>query len=310
MTSVENKTTHVDVTSPCDGSLIKTLPLQTAEDAERMLQIGKRLLQDRVQWLGADRRMAILNKLADLVAAESEEFALLIAREGGKPLRDARVEVARAVAGIRLAAEEIPCVLRGQQIPMGLTPETQNRVAFTLYEPIGQVVAISAFNHPLNLIVHQVVPAVAVGCPVIVKPALTTPLNCLRFCELLNEAGLPPGWCQPIICDDQVAERLVTDRRVAFLSFIGSARVGWKLRGKLAPGARCALEHGGAAPVILDEDIDFEEVIPPTAQRRLLSQRSGLRVGAAHLRAATARRGLCYAPGPGSRTPQSRTRNG
>lgn len=262
MNASSNRATHVDVTSPCDGSLIKTLPLQTAADVERMLRTSQRLFKDRTQWLGADRRMAILNKLADLVAREDEEFALLIAREGGKPLCDARVEVSRAVAGIRLAAEEIPCVLRGQQIPMGLTAETQNRVAFTLYEPIGQVVAISAFNHPLNLIVHQVVPAVAVGCPVIVKPALTTPLNCLRFCELLDEAGLPPGWCQPIICDDQVAEGLVTDARVAFLSFIGSARVGWMLRGKLPPGARCALEHGGAAPVIIDEDIAFDEVIP------------------------------------------------
>ncbi|AJF06623.1 hypothetical protein GSUB_08790 [Geoalkalibacter subterraneus] len=136
----------MNVTSPCDGRLIKTLRLQTIEEADRMLQTGQRLFKDREQWLSAERRMVILNKLAELVAAQAEDFAQLIASEGGKPLRDARVEVSRAVAGIRLAAQEIPCVLRGQQIPMGLTPETHGRMAFTLYEPIGQVVAISAFN--------------------------------------------------------------------------------------------------------------------------------------------------------------------
>ncbi|MDT8440852.1 MAG: aldehyde dehydrogenase family protein [Desulfuromonadales bacterium] len=253
---------QLPVTSPFDGSLIATLTLQTAADAERMLRAASDLSGDRDLWLSADRRIAILGNLAALVEAEAEDFALLIAREGGKPLRDARVEVARAIDGIRLAAREIPRILRGEEIPMGLTTATGDHLAFTRYEPIGPVVAISAFNHPLNLIVHQVIPAVAVGCPVIIKPALATPLNCLRLCELLDQAGLPAGWCQPIVCDDAVAETLVTDRRIAFLTFIGSARVGWMLRGKLAPGVRCALEHGGAAPVIVDDTVDLETVIP------------------------------------------------
>jgi acyl-CoA reductase-like NAD-dependent aldehyde dehydrogenase len=125
------------------------------------------------------------------------------------------------------------------------------------------VVAISAFNHPLNLIVHQVATAVAAGCPVIVKPAGVTPLSCIRFVEILHEAGLDPEWCQVLITEDNdVAEALVTDSRVAFFTFIGSARVGWMLRSKLAPGTRCALEHGGAAPLILAEDADLDAALP------------------------------------------------
>lgn len=252
----------LDVCSPFDGSLIKTLRLQTADEAEQMLETASRLFQDRDSWLEHDQRIAILQKLSQLVAAEAEDFALLITREGGKPLTDARIEVTRVIDGINLAAKELLHVMRGEEIPMGHTEATRGRTAFTNYEPIGVVLAISAFNHPLNLIVHQVIPAVAVGCPVIVKPATTTPLNCLRLCELLAEAGLPASWCQPIVCDNAVAEKLVTDHRLAFLTFIGSARVGWALRRKLAPGARCALEHGGAAPVIVDETADLGRVIP------------------------------------------------
>src|ERR671910_31032 len=132
--------------------------------------------------------------------------------------------------------------------------------AFTTKDPLGVVVAISAFNHPLNLIVHQVVPAIAVGCPVIVKPASATPLSCIDFVALVHEAGLPEPWCQTFIpTDNDLAERLATDPRVAFVSFIGSARVGWSLHSKLAPGTRSALEHGGAAPAIVDRSADLRD---------------------------------------------------
>lgn len=252
----------LDVCSPFDGSVIKSLAMQTPQDAEVMIDKALKLYQNRDTWLEHHERIAILNKLADLVSAEAEDFALLIAQEGGKPLMDAKVEVARAIDGIHLAVKELSHVMRGEEVPMGLTPATTGRIAFTTYEPIGVVVAVSAFNHPLNLIVHQVIPAVAVGCPVIVKPATTTPLNCLRLCELLNQAGLPQDWCQAIVCDNEAAERLVTSSKIHFFTFIGSAKVGWFLRGKLAPGVRCGLEHGGVAPVIVDETAEFSEIIP------------------------------------------------
>ena len=149
---------------------------------------------------------------------------------------------------------------------MNLTASSMNRMAFTTREPIGIVSAISAFNHPFNLIVHQVVPAVAVGCPVIVKPASTTPLSCLNLVDCLYEAGLPKKWAQVIICKGALAERMATDPRVSFLTFIGSGEVGWGLRSKLAEGTRCALEHGGAAPVIVEPDADIEDALPLLAK--------------------------------------------
>jgi acyl-CoA reductase-like NAD-dependent aldehyde dehydrogenase len=141
------------------------------------------------------------------------------------------------------------------------------RLAMTTLEPIGPVLTYSAFNHPLNLTVHQVGPAIAAGCPVIIKPAKATPLSCLRLVQILREAGLPDEWCQPLFLDDhELSEKLVADRRVVFFSFIGSANVGWRLRSKLAPGARCALEHGGVAPVIVAADADLDDAVPLLAK--------------------------------------------
>jgi len=251
----------ISVEQAFDGAEIKTIVLEGWEKADGFLKRARELHSSRQSWLPAHERIAILKRLSGLVAGERDDFAILIAREGGKPLRDARVEVDRAVNGIELAAEDVSR-LAGVEMPLDITAGGAGRMAFTRREPIGPVVAISAFNHPLNLIVHQVVPAIATGCPVIIKPADTTPLSCLRFIELVHEAGLHPDWCQAIVCDIPTAERMVTDPRTAFFSFIGSAKVGWYLRSKLAPGTRCALEHGGAAPAIVAADADLETVIP------------------------------------------------
>ncbi|MFP5469732.1 MAG: aldehyde dehydrogenase family protein, partial [Alphaproteobacteria bacterium] len=140
-------------------------------------------------------------------------------------------------------------------------------LAFTQHEPIGVVAAVSAFNHPFNLIVHQVGPAVAAGCPVLVKPASATPLSCIAFVEILHEAGLPKAWAQVVMPEtNALATKMVTDKRVAFFSFIGSGAVGWGLRAQLAPGTRCALEHGGAAPVIVAADADLAANLPRLAK--------------------------------------------
>lgn len=230
---------------------------------ERKLQAAERVFKDRDGWLKPDQRIEILRKLAALMELKRDHFAMQIAREGGKPLADAIIETSRAIDGVQNAADELRN-FAGREIPMGLSAATENRWAFTTKEPIGIVAAISAFNHPLNLIVHQVAPAIAVGCPVIIKPARITPLSCLDFVALVREAGLPEPWCQTfVVTDNQLAEKLATDRRVAFLSFIGSARVGWSLHAKLTPGARSALEHGGVAPAIVDRSADLGKVIEP-----------------------------------------------
>lgn len=245
-----------------DQKLIAEIPKDTHQTLEKKLKAAQLILKNRDQWLKPYERMHILKRCAELVASKQDFFAQLIAAEGGKPLTDAIIEVTRAIDGLNNAAEELRH-FAGKEIPMGLTQASENRWAFTIKEPIGVVAAISAFNHPLNLIVHQIAPAIAVGCPVIIKPASATPLCCIELVKLVHQAGLQDAWCQTLITDDnQLAEQLATSAKIDFLSFIGSAKVGWSLRSKLAPGTRCALEHGGVAPVIVDEHANLSKTIP------------------------------------------------
>ena len=151
------------------------------------------LYRDKNNWLTAEQRIKVLDKTADIMQSRFDELALEAAREGGKPLVDSKIEVARAIDGIKNCIE----VLRtehGEEIPMQKNAASMNRLAFTTHEPIGVVVAVSAFNHPLNLAVHQVGPAIAAGCPVIIKPAEDTPLSCFRlinsFTMALNTSHL------------------------------------------------------------------------------------------------------------------------
>ena len=254
------------VVSPFDGRELEKVATSNIAHVEDALSVAYGLFRNRDEWLTVPERIAILTGTADIMQSQVEELTVLAASEGGKPYNDSKVEVLRAIDGVKLCVE----ALRGDAgkvIPLGTTKATMGRIGFTEKEPIGVVVAVSAFNHPLNLIVHQVGPAVASGCPVIVKPAGDTPLSCLRFVEILREAGLPDAWAQAIVTEDtKTAENLVTDKRVAFFSFIGSSKVGWMLRSKLAPGARCALEHGGVAPVILAEPYDDAKALPSIAK--------------------------------------------
>jgi acyl-CoA reductase-like NAD-dependent aldehyde dehydrogenase len=186
------------VTSPFDQSLIaevETCDLKHVDDA---LRLAHALFRDRDAWITLHERINILARTAERMTKGHAGLALLAAREGGKPLRDSEVEVTRAIDGIHLCIEALQADA-GSVVPMGTTTASGQRMAFTQKEPVGVVVAVSAFNHPLNLIVHQVAAAVAAGCPVIVKPADDTPLSCLKFVQLLREAGLPSAWCQVLI---------------------------------------------------------------------------------------------------------------
>ena len=250
----------LSVNNPYNGELIREIPVNSADDVERALATAYALFNDQSKWIPAYERVEILERAVGIMESQVKELTELAASEGGKPYVDSEVEVLRAINGVKLAIEHMPAN-KGEEIPMGHTRSSANRMAFTRREPIGVVSSISAFNHPLNLIVHQTVPAIAVGAPVIIKPAQTTPLSCLRFVEILHEAGLPDGWCQALVVENEDAEKLVSDERVNFFSFIGSGKVGWMLRSKLAPGARCALEHGGAAPVIIDKSADLDATL-------------------------------------------------
>ncbi|GAX61846.1 NAD-dependent aldehyde dehydrogenase [Candidatus Scalindua japonica] len=253
--------TVIKVNRPHDQSLIQEVPEMDAEILENILSKASRLFLNPERWLPAYERIEILERAAQIMTGQIDKLTKNAAEEGGKPYHDSKVEVLRAVNGVKLAVEHI-AQIKGEQIPMGHTRTSSQRLAFTMREPIGVVASVSAFNHPLNLIIHQTVPAIAVGSPVIIKPAKATPLSCFAFMDILKEAGLPDGWCTAFIGATELTEKLVTDSRINYLSFIGSAKVGWYLRSKLSPGTRCALEHGGAAPVIVEPDADLDEMLP------------------------------------------------
>ncbi len=251
-----------EVRASFDGSLIATVEQANKAAVEKAFTTACGLFRNRDGWLKPAQRIAVLEKATAIMQSRRDELALEAAREGGKPLVDSRIEADRAIDGMKLCIQHLR-TQAGGEIPMNLNAASAGRLAFTRHEPIGVVVAFSAFNHPLNLIVHQVGPAIAAGCPVIVKPAKATPLSCFRLVGILREAGLPAEWCQALVTvDNDLASAMVADRRLGFLSFIGSGRVGWDLRRKLAPGARCSLEHGGVAPVIVAADADLDNALP------------------------------------------------
>ncbi len=253
--------TTLKIYSPYDRHQIDELPLMSEQEAFQALQKATLLFNDSKRKLPRYKRIEILEKTYSLLLQQQEQLIQIAAAEGGKPLTDTRIEMTRALQGIKIGIAEMQSQT-GTQIPMDLTSAGDHRLAFTTREPRGVVLAISAFNHPINLIIHQIIPAIATGCPVLIKPTSTTPRSCLKIIEALYAAGLPVEWCQPLICPSQIVEKIAADAAIGFLSFIGSASVGWHLRSQLAPGVTCALEHGGVAPVIITADADIDDTLP------------------------------------------------
>ena len=251
----------IEVTSPFDGRVVGTVPYGSVAEVETALQLARNTFDDHKNALPTYKRVEILENVVKIMSSQIDELTKLCASEGGKPWLDSQVEVHRAINGVKLAIEALGA-REGKQIAMGHTASSANRMAYTFKEPIGVVAAISAFNHPLNLAIHQVIPAIAVGCSVIIKPATQTPMSAIRVVEILEEAGLPKGWAQAVVCDRQGGELLATSPKVNALTFIGSGSVGWYLNSKVAQGTRVALEHGGVAPVIVEADADINELIP------------------------------------------------
>ena len=214
----------LEVLNPFDGKKVGEVAMQDRAEVQKRLDQAAAVFADRSKWLNVPQRIEILEKFQKLLEANQETIVRQSLSEGGKPLIDTKVEMARAINGVRVAIETIPHLV-GREIPMRLNAASMNRMAHTYRERGGLVTAISAFNHPINLIIHQVVPAVATGCPVVVKPATKTPLSCLTLVDLLHQAGLPKEWCQSVVCANADAELLVTDPRLSFFSFIGSWRV-------------------------------------------------------------------------------------
>jgi acyl-CoA reductase-like NAD-dependent aldehyde dehydrogenase len=239
-----------DVTSPYSGAVIGRIARGGAEEARRALDAADRALREP---LPAHERAGILDRVAKLLEERHDEAARLISDEAGKPMKAARVEAQRAVSTFTFAAVEAR-KLAGEVIPMDASPAGAGKLAMTLRLPIGIVGAISPFNFPLNLVAHKVAPALAAGCPVVLKPASATPLSALFLAGLEEEAGLPPGWLNVVAGSaSEIGDVLVEDDRVKLITFTGSGDVGWGIAER-AHRKRVKLELGNATPAIVCAD--------------------------------------------------------
>jgi acyl-CoA reductase-like NAD-dependent aldehyde dehydrogenase len=244
----------IDVRSPYSGDVVGRAGRGNAALVRQALDAADRALAEPYP---AHERAALLGRVAQALERRHDDAAQTICAEAGKPLKAARVEAARAASTFTFAAVEARS-LAGEVVPMDASAAGAGKLAFTLRLPIGIVGAISPFNFPLNLVSHKVAPALAAGCPVVLKPAGTTPLSALLLAELLVEAGLPPGWLSVVPGPAaEIGDALVEDERVKLITFTGSSEVGWRLRER-ASRKRVNLELGNATPVIVLADADIE----------------------------------------------------
>ena len=209
--------------------------------------------------LPSHARATALQTVANALATRHEEFAACLSAESAKPITDARREVGRAINTFTIASEEAKRI-PGELVPLDITPGTDRHVGMTRRFPIGPILGITPFNFPLNLVAHKVAPAIAVGNPIILKPAPQTPLTALLLGEVISQLGLPEGMFSVVPCTNALAERMVADDRFAMLSFTGSAQVGWRLKSK-AGKKRVVLELGGNAGVIVEPDADLDHAV-------------------------------------------------
>jgi acyl-CoA reductase-like NAD-dependent aldehyde dehydrogenase len=243
-----------DVLSPYSGEPVGRVARGTAEHTRVAIDAAERALSNPIP---AHERAAILDRIAIALDERVEEAARSISAEAGKPIKAARSEVARAVETY-VAAAVAARTLTGETVPMDASPAGEGKLAFTLRLPLGIVGAISPFNFPLNLVAHKLAPALAAGCPVVLKPAPATPLTALFLAEVSAQTGLPAGWLS-VICGPaaEIGDVLVDDERVKAISFTGSGPVGWSLRER-APRKKVLLELGNSTPMIVAADGDLE----------------------------------------------------
>ena len=247
-------TQEIEVRSPYSGEVVGRVRRSGADDARRAIDAAEAAMREP---LPAHKRAEILVRVAAGLGKRADEAARQISAEAGKPLKAARVEVARAMSTYTMSAVEARR-LAGEMVPMDASQAGEGKLAFTLRRPVGIVAAISPFNFPLNLVAHKLAPALAAGCAVVLKPASATPLSALLLAELEAEAGLPPGWLTVLVGpSSELGDVLVEDSRVKAISFTGSGAVGWELKER-APKKRVALELGNSTPVLVGADADLE----------------------------------------------------
>jgi acyl-CoA reductase-like NAD-dependent aldehyde dehydrogenase len=245
----------LEVKNPFDDAVVAEIGIPSEADVEEAVATAAATFEESRR-LPVHARSEALDHISARLKDTIDENAELIAREGGKPLKWATVEATRAVSTFRWASE----VLRhGDDELMRLDTEASlgSRVGLLRRFPIGPVLGITPFNFPLNLVAHKVAPALAVGAPIVVKPASATPIGSLRLAELFAETDLPKGMYQVLPVSSKVADGMARDDRFRKISFTGSSEIGWYLKG-LDPKKRVTLELGGNAGVIVHSDADLD----------------------------------------------------
>ena len=245
----------ITVRSPYDHTVVGEAPSQRAVDVDQAVQAGGQALASAP--LPAWKRAEILDRAARALDERTEAFARTIAAEAAKPLKTARIEAQRAVSTFTFSAVEARR-LAGDMVAMDAADVGEGKLAFTLRLPLGVVGGITPFNFPLNLVAHKVAPALAAGCPLVLKPASQTPLSALALRDLLvGQCGLPEPWLQVVTGpSSEVGRALVDHPDVAMISFTGSGEVGWSIR-QQAPRKKVSLELGNNSPVIIEADGDW-----------------------------------------------------
>lgn len=246
-----------EIKSPYNGEVIAAVAQADEKAIDTAIAIAAETFKTVMSKMPAHRRSEILDKTAKLLSENHEDLARTIAQEGGKPIKDARIEVSRAIGTFQIAAEEA-LRLNGEQLPMDRQPGNEGRIGIVLREPIGVVAAITPFNFPINLVAHKLAPAFAAGNTVVLKPSSQTPISSFKLAKILAEAGLPEGALHVVPCRGSKGNALVRDPRIAMLTFTGSPEVGWRLRSEVSPGVRTILELGGNAGLVVHDDADLE----------------------------------------------------
>ncbi|HKW16432.1 MAG TPA: aldehyde dehydrogenase family protein [Terriglobales bacterium] len=246
--------TPVEIRAPYDGMPLAEVVQGNRRDAEHAIEAAA-LAQGSTRRLPAFERQRVLRSIAQQITSRKEEFGRTIAQEAGKPLKAARTEVERAIFTFTVAAEETTRI-PGEYLSLDWQQFTSGRWGIVRRYPIGPVVGITPFNFPLNLVAHKVAPAIASGCPIIVKPAPQTPLTALLLAETVEQAGLPDGAFNVLPLSNDDAGQLIEDDRIKLISFTGSAAVGWEIK-RRAGKKKVVLELGGNAGVIVHGDTDL-----------------------------------------------------
>ncbi len=253
-----------DIRSPYDGSLVATTSWATPDQVEAAVAAADDVRGEAAA-LPVYRRAEALMSTSRAIGDRAEELARLITAENGKPITWARAEVGRAVSVFRIAAEETRR-WSGEVMRLDTDPAATGRMAYVRQVPKGPVLAISPFNFPLNLVAHKVAPAIAVGAPVVVKPAPKTPLSALLLGEILAATDLPKGMVSVINVSNDRAESLVADERLPVVSFTGSGPVGYAIQ-RAVPGKHVVLELGGNAAAVVCADWSSEADLDWAASR-------------------------------------------